>query len=78
IPSPTTATPESHPDCRADLIQIVALHHARSLISKARWAFANGMIGTIERARDVHGALLPGLRKDLELEAGVTPLANFA
>ncbi|MGO6748095.1 hypothetical protein ACCS93_37785, partial [Rhizobium ruizarguesonis] len=25
IPSPTTATPESHPDCRADLIQIVAL-----------------------------------------------------
>lgn len=25
MPSPTTATPESHPDCRADRIQIVAL-----------------------------------------------------
>lgn len=25
IPSPTIATPESHPDCRADLSQIVAL-----------------------------------------------------
>jgi hypothetical protein len=29
IPSPTTATPESHPVCRADLSQIVALHIRR-------------------------------------------------
>ncbi|MEY9162007.1 DNA replication protein DnaC [Sinorhizobium fredii] len=37
IPSPTTATPESHPDCRADLSQIVALQPSH-LITLAIYA----------------------------------------
>jgi putative chitinase len=40
IPSTTTATLESHPDCRADLIQIVALQLALSGVSTKMAAFA--------------------------------------